>query len=81
MRRGENWRVEKVSLERVGGRGAVREEKHWRGMRGREEEDGGLLTIDIISINAGRSSITGKNAYNSFAMHECTRYLLRPTHF
>ena len=34
MRRGENWRVEKV---RKGWReGAVR---HWRGKRGREEED------------------------------------------
>ena len=33
MRRGENWRVEK---ERAGRRGAVREERHWRG---REEED------------------------------------------
>ena len=41
MRRGENWRVEKVSLERARGRGAVREEWHWRGMRGREEEDWG----------------------------------------
>ena len=36
MRRGENWRVEK---ERAGRRGAVREERHWRGKRGREEED------------------------------------------
>ena len=41
MRRGENWRVEKVSLERAGGRVAVREEWHWRGMRRREEEDWG----------------------------------------
>ena len=42
MRRGENWRVEKVSLERAGGmQGSVREERHWRGKRGREEEDWG----------------------------------------
>ena len=31
--------MEKVSLERAGGRGAVREERHWKGKRGREEED------------------------------------------
>ena len=39
MRRGENWRVK---LREAGWRqGAVREEWHWRGMRGREEEDWG----------------------------------------
>ena len=55
MRRGENWRVEK---ERAGRRGAVREERHWRGKR----RIRGLLTIDISSTNAGRPSITGKKA-------------------
>ena len=75
VRRGENWRT--VEKERAGRRGAVREEGRRR-IRG-------LLTIDISSTNAGRSSITGKKAaessYNSCAMHERTRYLLRPTHF
>ena len=42
MRRGESWRVEKVIKERAGGRGAVREERYWRGKRRRIRS---LLTI------------------------------------
>ena len=53
-----------MEKERARRRGAVREERHWRGKRGRERRirGSGLLTIDISSTNAGRSSITGKKA-------------------
>ena len=40
MRRGENWRVEKVSLERAGGRGGS---KRGMALEGNERKGGGGL--------------------------------------